>query len=63
MREVKDWYVDYLANMLHEDKGGHEDLTAPLLVIASVSKDEFQERNIGKYTYEVCCTETGVFFN
>ncbi len=56
VREVKDWYVDYLANMLHEDKGDHEDLTAPLLVIASVNKDGFQERNIGKYTYEVCCT-------
>ena len=38
--------------MLHEDKGDHEDLTAPLLVIALISKNEFQEGNIAKYTYE-----------
>lgn len=53
VREVKDWYVDYLAGMLLEDKSDHEDLTAPLLVIASVEKDKFQEKNISKYTYEV----------
>ena len=39
--------------MLLQDKGNHEDLTAPLLVITSVMKDKFQERNISKYTYEV----------
>ena len=50
VREVRDWYVDYLAGMLLQDKGDHEDLTAPLLVIASVTKDNFQERNIPKYT-------------
>ena len=53
VREVKDWYVDYLAGMLLQDKGDHEDLTAPLLVIASVTKDKFQETNINTYTYEV----------
>lgn len=53
VREVRDWYVNYLAGMLLQDKGDHEDLTAPLLVIASVTKDKFQETNINKYTYEV----------
>ena len=38
VREVRDWYVDYLVGMLLQDKGDHEDLTAPLLVIASVTK-------------------------
>ena len=50
VREAKSWYVDYLAGMLLEDKGDHEDLTAPLLVLASVGKQEFEERSIGRYT-------------
>ena len=36
-------YVDYLAEMLLEDKGDHEDLTAPLLVTASVGKQDFKK--------------------
>ena len=53
VREVKEWYVDYLAGMLLEEEGDHEDLTAPLLVIASVSKSEFRLKNMNKYTFQV----------
>lgn len=53
VREVKDWYVTYLEKMLLEEKSDHEDLTAPLLVVASVSKEEFRAKNINTYTYEV----------
>ena len=53
---MKSWYVEYLVGMLLKDKGDHEDLTAPLLVIASVGKDDFVEKNIGRYIYEVSVT-------
>jgi len=53
VREVKEWYVDYLVGMLLEEDGDHEDLTAPLLVIASVKKSEFRLKNMNRYTYEV----------
>ena len=62
VREVKSWYVDYLAEMLLEDKGDHEDLTAPLLVIASVGKQDFQERYLCRYTYEVSVMEIMIQF-
>ena len=52
VREVKQWYVDYLPMLLKED-GDHEDLTALLLVIASVTQCDFRQRNINSYTYEV----------
>ena len=53
VREVKAWYVDYLVRMLLEEEGDHENLTAPLLVVASVSKADFHQKNLAKYTYEV----------
>lgn len=53
MREVKQWYVDYLSNMLLKEDSDHEDLTAPLLVIVSVDKKDFKEENIKKYTFQV----------
>jgi hypothetical protein len=53
VREVKGWYVDYLVQMLLDEKDDHEDLTAPLLVIASVSKEEFKLKNLHSYSYEV----------
>lgn len=46
--------MDYLVDMLRAEESDHEDLTAPLLVIASVSKEEFKPRQLQKYTYEVC---------
>ena len=53
VREVKEWYVEYLAGMLLEENSDHEDLTAPLLVIASVSQRDFQLKNVNTYTYKV----------
>ena len=53
VREVKDWYVDLLGEMLAEEAGDHEDLTAPLLVVASVTKEDFKVQNVNKYTYQV----------
>ena len=53
VREVKEWFVEYLVDMLKEEESDHEDLTAPLLVIASCSKGEFKPRHLEKYTYEV----------
>lgn len=37
--------------MLLEEDGDHEDLTAPLVVIASVKKSESRLKNINRYTY------------
>lgn len=54
VREVKDWYVDYLMEMLLDEETDHEDLTSPLLVVASVTKRDFKSKNIHSYTYEVC---------
>ena len=42
VREVKEWYVSFLIKMLVDEKCDHEDLTAPLLAVASVGKDEFR---------------------
>ena len=53
VREVKEWYIEYLEEMLLDDTGDHEDLTSPLLVLASVSKEEFREKCMDKYSYQV----------
>jgi hypothetical protein len=54
VRDVKEWYVEFLMKMLLDEGEDHEDITAPLLVIASVPKDEFRPRNLNSYTYQVC---------
>ncbi len=54
VREIKDWYVNYLIEMLLDEDRDHEDITAPLLVMASVTKQDFKSKNIHSYTYEVC---------
>lgn len=46
VREVKEWFVDYLVDMLRDAESDHEDLTAPLLVIVSCSKGEFKARHL-----------------
>ena len=53
VREVKEWFVEHLVGMLKAEDSDHEDLTAPLLVIASCTKEEFKLRNVQKHTYEV----------
>ena len=53
VREVKQWYVDYLVGILSEEKDDHEHLTAPLLVIASVEKESFKMRDLNSYTFQV----------
>ena len=54
IRDVKDWYIDFIAESLKDEENNHEELTSPPLVIASVSKSEFKDKNISKYTYKVC---------
>ena len=54
VREIKQWYVELLTKMLMDEGEDHEDITAPLLVIASVPKEEFQQQKLNMYTYEVC---------
>lgn len=51
--DVKQWYVDHLVDMISEEDDDHEDLTAPMLVIASVPKKVFKERSAEKYTHQV----------
>ena len=51
VRDIKEWYIDYLVNLLEKDD--HEELTAPLLVIASVGPAEFRSSLISTYSYEV----------
>ena len=53
VREVKEWYIDYLVKVLLEEEDDHEDLTSPLLVIASAVKGEFRVQNVADYTFEV----------
>lgn len=53
IRDVKEWYVQYLASLLSDKESDHEELTAPLLVIASVEASAFQHRHVERYTYEV----------
>ena len=51
VRDVKEWYVDYLAETLMDND--QEELAGPLLVIASVSKSEFRPERLASYSYEV----------
>lgn len=51
VRDIKEWYVKYLVNLI--EKEDHEELTAPLLVIASVGPAEFRPSLVSTYTYEV----------
>ena len=44
---VKDWYVDHLIEMLREPTGD------PILVVASVKKSQFKQKELNKYTYQV----------
>ena len=53
VRDVKEWYVEFLATLLEEENNDHEELTAPLVVIASIKAADFQQRHIDKYSYEV----------
>ena len=55
VREVKDWYVDFLTTLLLNEDA--EDLTAPFMVKASVSPSELRAQKLNTYTYEVyTCT-------
>ena len=54
IRDVKELYMNFIAKGLKDKENDHEELTSPLLVIASVSKSEFRDKNIIKYTYQVC---------
>ena len=51
VREVKNWYVDYLATLLTNEDA--EDLTAPFMLVVSVDTTAFQANNTNSYTYEV----------
>ena len=51
IRDMKSWYVEYLVELLSQ--ADYEDLTAPLLVVASVKKEEFLVSQKHKYTYQV----------
>lgn len=51
IRDLKDWYVDYLSTLLLNEDA--EDLTAPFMVVASVSAVEFRAQKLNTYTYEV----------
>ena len=54
IRDVKELYMNFIAEGLKDEENDHEELTSPLLVIASVNKSEFRDKNISKYTYQVC---------
>ena len=45
--------MDLLAEFLKKEENDKEDLTSPLLVVASAEKKEFKERNTDNYTYQV----------
>ena len=53
VREVKEWYVKLLMKMLKEETEDHEELTAPLLVVCSVTKETFKQKMSHTYAYQV----------
>ena len=53
IRDMKQWYVDHLMDMLSKEVDDHEDLTAPMLVVVSVGKSQFKPKELNKYTYQV----------
>ena len=58
IRDVKEWYVDFIADALKDEAHDHEELSSPLLVIASVSKCDFRDKNMSKYSYQVMGSQT-----
>ena len=60
VREIKGWYVDYLVGMLMVEADDHEDITAPLLVLALVSKEDFKLKNLNSYSYQVNITLSSI---
>lgn len=53
VRDVKDWYVNYLTDELQKDNHDLEELTAPLLVVASTTKEDYRTKDMSSYTFEV----------
>jgi len=51
--EVKDWYVDFLAEEIQKENRDLEELPAPLVVMASSTKDDFHMREKSSYTFQV----------
>ena len=39
VRDVKEWCVEYLAEEFKKENNGHEEMTAPLVVPANVTKE------------------------
>ena len=60
--EIKDWYVKVLEDMFSSAHGDHEDLTAPLLAIVSVSSKSFSQSKIPHFSYTVCTISIMVMF-
>ena len=56
---MKEWYVDHLMEMLSQELDDHEDLTAPMLVVSSVSKNQFKQKELNEYTYQVRSLSSG----
>ena len=53
VREVEEWYVKMLEDMIASEHGDHEDLTAPLLAIVSLPSKNFLAFVHGMSTYIV----------
>ena len=53
VREVKDWYVDFLAEEIQKENRDLEELPAPLVVMASSTKDDSHMREKSSYTFQV----------
>lgn len=53
VRDVKEWYVEYLAEEFRKENNDHEEMTAPLVVIANVTKEDWRTRDLNSYTFEV----------
>ena len=48
IRNVKEWYVNHLTDMLSKELDDHEDLMAPMLVASSVAKNQFKQNELNK---------------
>ena len=53
VRDVKEWYVEYLAEEFKKEKNDHEEMTASLVVIGNVTREEFRTRELNSYSFQV----------
>lgn len=53
IRDIKEWYVDYLVHQMKNGDCEGESLTSPMVVVSSCTKTTFDSSKLGDYSFQV----------